>query len=131
MINNPQGRTIFRAGYCIGKATNNVAEYTALLRGLEQASRLGIAQLHIYGDSQLMVRQINGQYRVREEQLQKLHDQAHQLLERFDRWQITHIPREKNASGQCLMKLLARSTNTGTFRSVRLIPPGPMVSPTG
>ncbi len=125
MINNPQGRTIFQGGYCIGKATNNVAEYTALLRGLQESCKLGIDRLDIYSDSQLMVRQITGQYRVRDISLQKLHDQAHQLLERFDRWQITHIPREKNEQANSLV-----NQALDAHKDITVVPPDPATATT-
>ena len=80
----------------LGYATNNVAEYEALLVGLEGVLRLGGRRLTIQSDSQLLVRQLTGQYRVRDEKLKKLHGKAVSLLRRFDAYRIIHVPREQN-----------------------------------
>lgn len=77
--------------------TNNVAEYRALLLGLTEARRLGCAELAISLDSELIVRQIQGRYKVKHEALLPLYTQVREQLARFDRWTIAHVPRSENA----------------------------------
>lgn len=85
------------AGAYIGEATNNVAEYRALLWGLTNALALGVRSVRVQADSQLMVRQILGEYKVKAAELKPLFEEALGLLARFDEYEITHIPRELNA----------------------------------
>ncbi|MGH7828549.1 MAG: ribonuclease HI family protein [Candidatus Binatia bacterium] len=80
----------------LGHATNNVAEYEGLLMGLEGALELGGKKVQVQSDSQLLVRQLNGLYRVKDEKLKKLHEKAVALLRQFDSYRIIHIGREKN-----------------------------------
>jgi ribonuclease HI len=82
---------------CLGQQTNNVAEYTALLRALARAAELGERQLLIHSDSELLVKQMNGVYRVKNKDLQVLHEKAKDLLDRFDSVTIQHVPREQNS----------------------------------
>jgi ribonuclease HI/probable phosphoglycerate mutase len=81
----------------LGACTNNVAEYRALLLGLTEARRLGCAELAISLDSELIVRQIQGRYKVKHEALLPLYTQVREQLARFDRWTIAHVPRSENA----------------------------------
>jgi probable phosphoglycerate mutase len=81
----------------LGVATNNVAEYTALLLALEEALRLGVKRVEIFADSQLLVRQLAGQYKVKHPNLLGLWQEARRLLARFEAWQARHIPRAENA----------------------------------
>ena len=83
------------AGY-LGRATNNVAEYTALIAALAYARRLGVDDLTVYSDSQLMVRQINGQYRVKASHLKPYYHRALALKSGLARFTIEHVRREKN-----------------------------------
>ncbi|MFY9604585.1 MAG: ribonuclease HI family protein [bacterium] len=80
----------------IGETTNNVAEYRALLRGLEEALHYGADEIKVFSDSQLLVRQINGEYQVKHPNLKPLYRDALSLIQQFPRVQISHIPREKN-----------------------------------
>lgn len=80
----------------LGRTTNNVAEYEGLLLGLERVLHLGGKRLRIESDSQLLVRQLNGLYRVKNEKLKTLHQRASGLLRRLEAWRIIHIPRENN-----------------------------------
>ncbi|MBI2358822.1 MAG: ribonuclease HI family protein [Deltaproteobacteria bacterium] len=80
----------------LGQATNNVAEYEALLMGLEAVRRLGVRRVAIQSDSELLVRQLNGQYRVKDEKLRKLYERAVTLLRRLEAHRIIHVPRENN-----------------------------------
>jgi ribonuclease HI len=83
-------------GEYLGQATNNVAEYQALLLGLKKARELGVQRIQIFADSQLLVRQLNGQYRVKAPHLLPLYKAAHQALKDFEIHAITHVPRELN-----------------------------------
>jgi ribonuclease HI len=85
-----------------GTATNNVAEYKALINGLEKAKSLGIKRIKIYLDSELLVRQMNGIYRVKNKNLISLWGQAKRLSGYFDSCTITHVRRELNAEADAL-----------------------------
>jgi len=80
----------------IGKATNNVAEYTALVQGLELAAELGVKKLSVFSDSELMVKQMNGEYKVKHPDMLPLYREAKQLLVAFEKFTITHVRREQN-----------------------------------
>ena len=80
----------------LGSTTNNVAEYQGLLMGLKAAIKLGARRLQVQSDSELLVRQLNGVYRVRNEKLKSLHREAMELLGRFESYGITHVRREFN-----------------------------------
>lgn len=80
----------------LGEATNNVAEYRALLAALKEAARRGFKRLRIHTDSQLMERQLNGVYRVRQPHLLGLYQQALKDLTSLDQYEILHVPRELN-----------------------------------
>jgi ribonuclease HI len=80
----------------LGKATNNVAEYEGLLLGLEAVLGMGGVPLRVESDSQLLVRQLNGLYRVKDEKLKPLHQRALDLLQRLERYRIIHVRREQN-----------------------------------
>ncbi len=81
----------------IGQATNNVAEYRALEAGLERALELGVVRLLIRLDSQLLVRQVSGEYRVKAPGLKPLHQKVAVLLQRFESVKVEHVPRERNS----------------------------------
>jgi len=89
-------------GETIGVATNNVAEYRAFLRGLEEADSLGARVVRVQSDSELLVRQLSGRYKVRSTALVPLHRRALAAMRRFDRVQIVHVPRELNAAADAL-----------------------------
>jgi ribonuclease HI len=80
----------------LGRATNNVAEYEGLLLGLEGVLRLGGRRLRIQSDSELLVRQLTGVYRVKNEKLKELHGKALDLLRQLEAYRINHVPREDN-----------------------------------
>jgi ribonuclease HI len=80
----------------LGSATNNIAEYTALVHALEHAARLGGRRLHVYSDSELMVKQMNGLYKVKHEGLRPLYEQAQKMCEKFGAVKIQHVFREQN-----------------------------------
>ncbi len=98
------GAALFDAAGCelaarslaLGHCTNNAAEYRALLLGLQTALELGCLQLDICLDSELIVRQLQGRYKVKHETLKPLFDEARHLLARLERWSVAHVPREQN-----------------------------------
>ena len=98
------GHELYSFAEFVGPATNNEAEYSALIRGLELALELKIFSLDIYGDSELVVKQINGDYKVKNERMKVLHSRAKLLLNKLNNWKIAHIPREKNVVADKLSK---------------------------
>ena len=96
VICDSNGTRLFGGGFYLGKATNNVAEYTGLLRALEQADRLGGTELKIFCDSDLLVKQITGQYRVKNAALKALYADAMAMIRTFDKVDIRHVYREDN-----------------------------------
>jgi ribonuclease HI len=102
LILGPDGVVMDRMHCWLGETTNNVAEYQALLLALERAQALGIADLEVRSDSELLVRQLNGQYKVKHPKLRELYGQAVERIGGFRRVQIRHVPRELNAEADAL-----------------------------
>ena len=96
------GKTIAGKGIFLGKTTNNVAEYTGMLEGIQAAKTMGFKKVKLFSDSDLMVKQINGQYRVKSPNLKTLHAKIMELLAGFDKWQICHVYRENNVDADKL-----------------------------
>jgi len=96
VITAEDGSVLARANDYIGVATNNAAEYRALLLGLERARDLGAREVEVVNDSQLVARQVTGEYRVKKADLRPLHAEALAALGGFDRWSIRSVPREQN-----------------------------------
>ena len=93
----------------LGETTNNVAEYLALVYALQEAIQAGYSNVTIKTDSELLARQVNGQYKVRDAQLRLFHDLALHVMRGFTRCSVEHIPRELNAladrlAGQAVRK---------------------------
>ncbi len=103
VVRDADGEVLQEKGETIGRATNNVAEYRALLLGVELATALGADELELVGDSELIVRQVKGEYKVRDPALRELHTQVKQALEPFERWSIHHVRREQNAEADELV----------------------------
>ncbi len=97
VLTDQDGRTLASSKKFIGHCTNNIAEYRALILGLNMALDQKIAELSIRLDSELLVRQIEGTYRVKNPSLQPLMTEIRSLLDRFDDWQVRHVPRSENA----------------------------------
>jgi len=96
-ITTPDGsEPLHEAGYWLGELTNNEAEYQGLLHALKVATQLGFESIHIRSDSELMVKQIKGEYRVKADNLKPLFADATQKLRKFPKWSIEHVRREKN-----------------------------------
>ncbi len=102
VIQDRKGRLVTCISQAIGIATNNQAEYKALIAALEKSIRLGIKQAEIRSDSEWLVKQINGQYRVKATLIIPLHQRATELLGQLESFTITHIPREENAAADKL-----------------------------
>lgn len=92
----PDGDTLLERGVYIGEATNNVAEYRAVLLGLELARELGASEVEVVNDSELVSRQIGGEYRVKHAGLKPLYLEAMAALREFDRWKVRSVRREGN-----------------------------------
>ena len=97
VVSDPAGGVIEELAETIGVTTNNEAEYRALLRALELAARLGAQEVRIYGDSELVAKQVTGEYKVKHPRMKELHEQAIVALGRFPRVTITTVPRAQNA----------------------------------
>jgi ribonuclease HI len=87
----------------IGETTNNVAEYRALIAGLEAAAPFGAARIRVRADSMLVVQQLRGQWKVRQSHLRPLYDEARALLRTYQSVDIAHVPREKNTDADALV----------------------------
>jgi ribonuclease HI len=103
VVSTPDGEVLEEAAERIGEATNNVAEYRALLLGLERARALGATEVEVTNDSELVARQVGGAYKVKHAGLRPLYDRAMQALQGFDRWSLRSVPREQNAEADRLV----------------------------
>ena len=103
IVRDGDGEVVVERGERIGEATNNVAEYRALLLGLELAKRLGGTELELIGDSELVVRQVEGRYKVKNAGMKELYQKAKAALRDFDSWSIRHVRREHNADADRLV----------------------------
>ncbi len=102
VLSDPGGEIRARLAEYLGLATNNVAEYRALLLGLKEALKLGVRKIRVLADSELMVRQLNGLYRVKAPHLLPLWQAAKKELQKFQTHAITHVPREENSQADTL-----------------------------
>lgn len=112
----PEGKTVYELAEFLGNHTNNFAEYTALIRGLAAAVELGATELVIRADSQLVVRQIQGQYRVKSPDIRPLYQQAMALLNKVPKWSISHLYREDNSRADTLANLAMDGRTKVEFR---------------
>ena len=103
VISSPDGAVLGEHSQLIGRATNNVAEYRALLLGLARARELGAGEVEIVGDSELIAKQVGGIYKVKHEAMRPLYLQAMEALRGFDRWSIRTVPRAENADADALV----------------------------
>ena len=104
-IKDEQGRLITTISQGIGRATNNQAEYRAIIAALEKAIELGANRVDMRSDSELVVRQINGKYRVKNAALKPLYQQVKHLLSLLEGFTITHIPRQQNREADNLANI--------------------------
>lgn len=112
------GQPVARLKTFLGHATNNQAEYAGVLLGLARAVQLGATAVELRLDSQLVVEQLSGRWRVKDAALQKLHARAHALLAQIPRWRAIHIPRSANAEAD---RLANAAMDLGLRRSAKTV----------
>jgi ribonuclease HI len=103
VMSTPDGDVLDEASTTLGRATNNVAEYRGLLLGLERARELGATAVEVVNDSELIAKQVNGEYRVKNPEMAALHEQAMRALDAFESWSIRSVPRAQNAAADALV----------------------------
>ena len=96
VASDADGRVLAERAETIGEATNNVAEYRAMLLGIELAVELGADEVDLVGDSQLIVQQVRGRYRVKQDHLRPLHTAVIDALRGLEQWSIRSVKRERN-----------------------------------
>jgi ribonuclease HI len=103
VLSSPDGEPLGEHAQLLGTATNNVAEYRALLLGLERARELGASEVEVIGDSELIAKQVQGIYKVKHPAMRTLHLDAMKALRGFERWSIRTVPRAQNADADALV----------------------------
>jgi ribonuclease HI len=103
VITSPSGEMLAEHAQMLGTTTNNVAEYRALLLGLQRARELGASEIEVVGDSELIAKQVRGLYKVKHEGMKPLHREAMAALGQFERWSIRTVPRVQNAHADALV----------------------------
>ena len=103
VLSSPDGEVLDESSVLLGSTTNNVAEYRALLLGLERAGALGVTDIEIVGDSELIAKQVQGVYKVKHPAMRALHVEAMAALRSFDNWSIRTVPRAQNARADALV----------------------------
>ena len=114
VVAEPDGSVLDEVAETIGVATNNVAEYRALLRGLERARDLGATEIEIVGDSELIARQLTGRYKVKHPAMKPLYLDAMAALRTFEKWRIRTVPRALNAQADALVNAALDGTAPGS-----------------
>jgi ribonuclease HI len=102
VIRNPRGEVIARLKKYIGRVTNNVAEYYGLIAALDYAQSHGVRALRVESDSELLVKQMQGHYKVRSEDLRPLYERARKMSQAFESFRIGHVYREQNREADAL-----------------------------
>jgi ribonuclease HI len=105
VISSPEGEVLGEYAQLLGATTNNVAEYRALLLGLQHARELGASEIEVIGDSELIAKQVRGLYKVKHEAMKPLHAEATAALRQFERWSIRTVPRAQNAHADALVNV--------------------------
>ncbi len=103
VVSDPSGEVLDEHARLLGEVTNNVAEYRALLLGLERARALGATEVEVVNDSELVAKQVRGLYKVKHAAMRPLHSQAMAALGEFERWSIRSVPRAQNADADALV----------------------------
>ena len=103
VVSDPDGQVLDEAAEVLGVATNNVAEYRGLLLGLQRARELGADEVEVVNDSELVAKQVNGEYKVKHADMKPLHRAAVEVLEGFERWTVRSVPRAQNAHADALV----------------------------
>jgi ribonuclease HI len=112
VVSSPDGAVLDEASELLGVATNNVAEYRALLLGLARARALGATEVEVVNDSELVAKQLQGAYKVKHPAMRPLHMDAMAALRSFDRWSIRSVPRAQNAHADALVNAALDSAAT-------------------
>jgi ribonuclease HI len=103
VVSTPNGEVLDESAETLGVCTNNVAEYRALLLGLARAKELGAREVEVVNDSELIAKQVNGQYKVKHADMKPLHAAALQVLGGFDSWKVRTVPRAQNSHADALV----------------------------
>jgi ribonuclease HI len=103
VVSSLDGDVLDEASEFLGVATNNVAEYRGLLLGLARAKALGADEVEVVNDSELVAKQVNGEYKVKHAAMRPLYGEAMQALRDFERWSIRSVPRAQNAAADALV----------------------------
>ncbi len=103
VVSDPSGEVLEERARLLGEVTNNVAEYRALLLGLERARALGATEVEVVNDSELIAKQVQGLYKVKHAAMRPLHREAMAALREFERWSIRSVPRAQNADADALV----------------------------
>lgn len=101
-IADEDGNTVAEVAEGIGEQTNNVAEYTAAIRGLQRARELGATEVHLRSDSKLLIEQISGRWKIKNKNLMRLHREVRDLAAGFERVTYEHVRRERNVAADLL-----------------------------
>lgn len=113
LLLDESGAVVAELSETLGRATNNEAEYAALLLGLRKAISLGAGRVDIRADSQLVIRQLTGEYRVKHPGMKRSHAEAMRLLGHFSSWGAKHVPREENARADALANAALDGARSG------------------
>jgi ribonuclease HI len=103
VVSEPGGEVLDEAAELLGIASNNVAEYRGLLLGLARARALGATEVEVVNDSELVAKQVNGQYKVKHAAMRPLYLEAMEALRGFEAWSIRSVPRAQNAGADALV----------------------------
>ncbi len=103
VLSDTEGHVVDDVGVALGRTTNNVAEYRALLLGVDRARALGATEVEIVNDAELIAKQLTGEYRVRNEELATLHGEALRALDGFESWSVRTVPREQNTAADAIV----------------------------
>jgi ribonuclease HI len=106
VLSSPEGEVLEEVSELLGETTNNVAEYRALLLGIKRALAIGASEVAIVNDSQLVARQLTGEYKVKHAAMRPLHREALDALSGFEHWSINSVPRAENAHADALVNSL-------------------------
>lgn len=114
VVSSPEGEVLDEAAELLGVATNNVAEYRALLLGLARARSVGVTEVEVVNDSELVAKQLQGAYKVKHPAMRPLYADAMAALRSFDRWSIRSVPRAENAHADALVNAALDSAAAAT-----------------
>ncbi|HMD30919.1 MAG TPA: ribonuclease HI family protein, partial [Candidatus Acidoferrales bacterium] len=119
VLRDAGGKTLLATGKYVGRATNNVAEYYGLVAALDAARERGVKHLRVESDSELLVRQMQGRYRVKSPDLKPLHERAAKLSRGFEHFEIAHVRREQNREADRMVNAALDGDTSGENRSAR------------